>query len=100
MAHKRGVEAKFPEIARYIAAMTRYLALYPGGVIWMGTGGTSPDLVHGDVVEVELTGSGVLRSPFIRVGVTLGGRSEESRYGTPRATRDQLPVFAACAICR
>jgi 2-keto-4-pentenoate hydratase/2-oxohepta-3-ene-1,7-dioic acid hydratase in catechol pathway len=53
-------------IATYIAAMTKYLTLYPGDVIWMGTDGTSPDLVHGDVVEVELTGIGVLRNPFVR----------------------------------
>jgi 2-keto-4-pentenoate hydratase/2-oxohepta-3-ene-1,7-dioic acid hydratase in catechol pathway len=53
-------------IRTYIAAMTRYLTLYPGDVIWMGTDGTSPDLVHGDVVEVELTGIGVLRNPFVR----------------------------------
>jgi 2-keto-4-pentenoate hydratase/2-oxohepta-3-ene-1,7-dioic acid hydratase in catechol pathway len=53
-------------IAHYIAEMTRYLTLYPGDVIWMGTDGTSPDLVDGDVVEVELTGIGVLRNPFAR----------------------------------
>jgi 2-keto-4-pentenoate hydratase/2-oxohepta-3-ene-1,7-dioic acid hydratase in catechol pathway len=55
-------------IAHYIAEMTRYLTLYPGDVIWMGTDGTSPDLVHGDVVEVELTGIGVLRNRFVREG--------------------------------
>ncbi len=53
-------------IAHYIATMTRYLTLYPGDVIWMGTDGTSPDLVGGDVVEVELTGIGVLRNPFVK----------------------------------
>jgi 2-keto-4-pentenoate hydratase/2-oxohepta-3-ene-1,7-dioic acid hydratase in catechol pathway len=53
-------------IAHYIATMTKYLTLYPGDVIWMGTDGTSPDLVDGDVVEVELTGIGTLRNPFIR----------------------------------
>jgi 2-keto-4-pentenoate hydratase/2-oxohepta-3-ene-1,7-dioic acid hydratase in catechol pathway len=53
-------------IPHYIAAMTKYLTLYPGDVIWMGTDGTSPDLVHGDVVEVELTGIGTLRNPFVR----------------------------------
>lgn len=52
-------------IAHYIAAMTRYVTLYPGDVIWMGTDGTSPDLKPGDVVEVELTGIGVLRNRFI-----------------------------------
>jgi len=53
-------------IAHYIAAMTKYMTLYPGDVIWMGTDGTSPDLVDGDVVEVELTGIGVLRNPFVK----------------------------------
>ncbi len=55
-------------IATYIAAMTRYLTLYPGDVIWMGTDGTSPDLKSGDVVEVEITGIGVLRNRFIAEG--------------------------------
>ena len=53
-------------VAHYIAAMTRYMTLYPGDVIWMGTDGTSPDLVHGDVVDVELTGLGVLTNRFVR----------------------------------
>jgi 2-keto-4-pentenoate hydratase/2-oxohepta-3-ene-1,7-dioic acid hydratase in catechol pathway len=52
-------------IAHYISVMTRYMTLYPGDVIWMGTDGTSPDLVDGDVVEVELTGIGTLRNPFV-----------------------------------
>ncbi len=53
-------------IATYIAAMTRYLTLYPGDVIWMGTDGHSPDLKSGDAVEVEITGIGTLRNPFVR----------------------------------
>jgi 2-keto-4-pentenoate hydratase/2-oxohepta-3-ene-1,7-dioic acid hydratase in catechol pathway len=53
-------------IATYIAAMTRYLTLHPGDVIWMGTDGHSPDLKSGDVVEVEITGIGTLRNPFVR----------------------------------
>jgi 2-keto-4-pentenoate hydratase/2-oxohepta-3-ene-1,7-dioic acid hydratase in catechol pathway len=52
-------------VATYIAAMTRYLTLYPGDVIWMGTDGTSPNLKAGDTVEVEITGIGTLRNPFI-----------------------------------
>ncbi len=52
-------------IARFISTMTRYLTLHPGDVIWMGTDGTSPDLSPGDVVEIELTGIGVLRNPFV-----------------------------------
>ena len=51
-------------VAAYIAAITRYITLYPGDVLWMGTDGTSPDLKAGDTVEVEITGIGTLRNPF------------------------------------
>jgi 2-keto-4-pentenoate hydratase/2-oxohepta-3-ene-1,7-dioic acid hydratase in catechol pathway len=53
-------------VATYLSAMTRYLTLYPGDIVWMGTDGTSPDLRSGDVVEVEITGIGILRNPFRR----------------------------------
>ena len=53
-------------VATYISAMTRYLTLYPGDIIWMGTEGRSPNLVAGDVVEIEITGIGVLRNPFVK----------------------------------
>ena len=52
-------------VRRFISTMTRYLTLHPGDVIWMGTDGVSPDLVPGDVVEVEITGLGRLRNPFV-----------------------------------
>jgi 2-keto-4-pentenoate hydratase/2-oxohepta-3-ene-1,7-dioic acid hydratase in catechol pathway len=52
-------------VATYIATMTRYVTLHPGDMIWMGTDGTSPDLKPGDVVEVEITGIGALRNPFV-----------------------------------
>ncbi len=52
-------------IQRFIATMTRYVTLHPGDVIWMGTDGSSPDLKPGDVVEIELTGIGTLRNPFV-----------------------------------
>lgn len=51
-------------VATYISAMTRYLTLYPGDVIWMGTDGASPNLKADDVVEVEISGTGVLVNPF------------------------------------
>jgi 2-keto-4-pentenoate hydratase/2-oxohepta-3-ene-1,7-dioic acid hydratase in catechol pathway len=57
-------------VATYIATMTRYLTLYPGDMIWMGTDGTSPDLKPGDVVEVEITGIGTLRNPFVAAHAT------------------------------
>jgi 2-keto-4-pentenoate hydratase/2-oxohepta-3-ene-1,7-dioic acid hydratase in catechol pathway len=46
--------------------MSRYLTLYPGDVIWMGTDGSSPNIKAGDVVEVEITGIGTLRNRFVR----------------------------------
>lgn len=52
-------------VAHFISVMTRYVTLYPGDVIWMGTEGRSPDLKAGDVVEVEISGIGVLRNPVV-----------------------------------
>ena len=52
-------------IATYISTITRYVTLHPGDTIWMGTDGTSPDLKPGDTVEVEITGIGTLRNPFV-----------------------------------
>ncbi len=50
-------------IAEYISAMSRYLTLYPGDVIWMGTDDPTLDMKAGDVVEVGITGIGSLRNP-------------------------------------
>ncbi|MEQ1615470.1 MAG: fumarylacetoacetate hydrolase family protein, partial [Hyphomicrobiaceae bacterium] len=52
-------------VARFISTMSRYMTLYPGDVLWMGTDGTSPDLKVGDVVEIEINGIGTLRNPFV-----------------------------------
>jgi 2-keto-4-pentenoate hydratase/2-oxohepta-3-ene-1,7-dioic acid hydratase in catechol pathway len=52
-------------VATFISAMTRYLTLYPGDVIWMGTDGVSPNMRAGDVVEVEISGIGTLRNSFV-----------------------------------
>jgi 2-keto-4-pentenoate hydratase/2-oxohepta-3-ene-1,7-dioic acid hydratase in catechol pathway len=51
-------------VEEYLSAMTRYLTLYPGDVVWMGTDGASPNLRPGDIVEVEITGIGTLRNSF------------------------------------
>jgi 2-keto-4-pentenoate hydratase/2-oxohepta-3-ene-1,7-dioic acid hydratase in catechol pathway len=55
-------------VAVFISAMSRYLTLHPGDVIWMGTDGHSPDLKAGDVVDVEITGIGTLRNTFVAEG--------------------------------
>ena len=52
-------------IPHFIHVMTRYLTLYPGDVIWMGTDGKSPSLKPGDRVDVEITGIGTLSNPFV-----------------------------------
>jgi 2-keto-4-pentenoate hydratase/2-oxohepta-3-ene-1,7-dioic acid hydratase in catechol pathway len=51
-------------VADFIAAITTVSTLQPGDVIWMGTDGASPNLVSGDVVEIEITGIGTLRNRF------------------------------------
>ncbi|MGJ7582751.1 fumarylacetoacetate hydrolase family protein [Variovorax sp. RHLX14] len=53
------------DIPTFISRMSRYLTLHPGDVIWMGTDGQSPHLKAGDVVEVEVSGLGVLRNNFV-----------------------------------
>ncbi|MDB5805103.1 MAG: hypothetical protein JWN73_2425 [Betaproteobacteria bacterium] len=53
------------DIRTFITRMTRYLTLYPGDVIWMGTDGKSPLIKAGDVVEVDISGLGVLRNRFV-----------------------------------
>jgi 2-keto-4-pentenoate hydratase/2-oxohepta-3-ene-1,7-dioic acid hydratase in catechol pathway len=50
-------------IAEYISVITRYLTLYPGDVIWMGTDDPTLDMVAGDTVEVSIEGIGTLRNP-------------------------------------
>jgi 2-keto-4-pentenoate hydratase/2-oxohepta-3-ene-1,7-dioic acid hydratase in catechol pathway len=51
-------------VATYISAMSQYMTLWPGDVIWMGTEGASPNMKPGDVCEIEITGIGVLRNTF------------------------------------
>ncbi len=50
-------------IAHYMSRMSKYLTLYPGDVLWMGTDGVPQNVKHGDVIEIEITGVGVLRNP-------------------------------------
>jgi 2-keto-4-pentenoate hydratase/2-oxohepta-3-ene-1,7-dioic acid hydratase in catechol pathway len=52
-------------VARFISAMTQYLTLYPGDVVWMGTDAPLLDMVAGDTVAVEITGIGTLRNPIV-----------------------------------
>ena len=71
-----GVETiRFPtnemlfSIATFISRTSQYCTLVPGDVLWMGTDGTSPNLKHGDLVEIDITGIGTLRNRFVRAGM-------------------------------
>jgi 2-keto-4-pentenoate hydratase/2-oxohepta-3-ene-1,7-dioic acid hydratase in catechol pathway len=55
-------------VAEYISAMSQYLTLHPGDVIWMGTDGVPVNMKAGDVVEIEITGIGTLRNPVVMEG--------------------------------
>lgn len=56
-------------VAAFIEAITRYITLVPGDMIWMGTEGETANMKHGDVCEVEISGIGTLRNPVVRAGV-------------------------------
>lgn len=53
-------------VVDFLVAMTRYLTLYPGDMVWMGTEGATQDMKHGDVCEIEISGIGTLRNPVVR----------------------------------
>lgn len=54
-------------IQHYIAEITRYMTLWPGDVLWLGTdNATLPDLSDGDVCEIIHEDIGVLRNPVMR----------------------------------
>lgn len=53
-------------VARYISAMSRYMTLVPGDILWMGTDGATENMKHGDVVAVEVSDIGTLRNPVVR----------------------------------
>ena len=55
-------------VAQYVSAMSRYLTLVPGDVLWMGTEGAAEDMKDGDVVEVTVSDIGTLRNPVVRQG--------------------------------
>ena len=50
-------------VETFLSRMSRYLTLYPGDVVWMGTEGKAPALGPGDRVDIEIPGLGVLSNP-------------------------------------
>ena len=53
------------DTATYISEMSRYLTLYPGDVVWMGTDGATENMVPGDVCEIEIEGIGTLSNSVV-----------------------------------
>jgi 2-keto-4-pentenoate hydratase/2-oxohepta-3-ene-1,7-dioic acid hydratase in catechol pathway len=52
-------------VAHFISAMSRYLTLIPGDMIWMGTEGHSKNMKPGDTCEIEINEIGTLRNHII-----------------------------------
>ncbi len=53
-------------VQTFLARMSKYMELQPGDVVWMGTEGSSPQVKHGDVIDIEITGVGTLSNPVVR----------------------------------
>ncbi len=54
------------DVASIVSYMSQYVTLFPGDLIYTGTPGTTGPMAHGDIVEIELEGVGVLRNPVVR----------------------------------
>ncbi|HET9664859.1 MAG TPA: fumarylacetoacetate hydrolase family protein [Burkholderiales bacterium] len=55
----------------YISQISRYMTLWPGDVVWLGTDdATEPSLKHGDTVDIVQETIGVLSNPVVRAGST------------------------------
>ena len=52
-------------VAHLLSYINRYITLYPGDMVFMGTCGDPEDCKVGDVVEVEIEGIGVLRNRIV-----------------------------------
>ena len=59
----------------YIVETTRYITLHPGDVLWMGAD-SNVQLAPGEVVDVEITGIGVLTNP-VEAETTARAEEEE-----------------------
>jgi 2-keto-4-pentenoate hydratase/2-oxohepta-3-ene-1,7-dioic acid hydratase in catechol pathway len=49
----------------YIVAITKYITMTPGDVLWMGADGTAP-IAPGDTVEITVSNIGTLRNSVVR----------------------------------
>jgi 2-keto-4-pentenoate hydratase/2-oxohepta-3-ene-1,7-dioic acid hydratase in catechol pathway len=57
----------FFDVPAQVSWISRWIALEPGDLVYTGTSGAPAALVAGDIVEVDISGIGVLRNP-VRAG--------------------------------
>jgi 2-keto-4-pentenoate hydratase/2-oxohepta-3-ene-1,7-dioic acid hydratase in catechol pathway len=48
-----------------ISYIRQSVTLEPGDTLYSRTGGTQVDLSHGDIVEIEVEGIGILSNPVV-----------------------------------
>ena len=53
------------DVETYIAEVTKYITIYPGDMMWMGTDGMPQNMKPGDTVEIEISGIGKLRNRIV-----------------------------------
>jgi len=53
------------DTAACIEELSKTITLYPGDILWHGTDGVPRSMVPGDVVEIEISGIGILRNPVV-----------------------------------
>ena len=63
--HDFDTAAMIFDAAAVIAEISRYNTLSPGDVVWLGTDDKPENLKVGDVIEIEITGIGVLRNRVV-----------------------------------
>lgn len=61
--HRAHTSAMIHTVYDLVAYMSQFTTLYPGDLILTGAAGTTRAMKPGDVVEVEISGIGVLRNP-------------------------------------
>ena len=53
-------------ISDYLVKITKYITLFPGDVVWMGTDEVPSNIKNGDVVDIEISGIGTLSNPVLK----------------------------------
>jgi 2-keto-4-pentenoate hydratase/2-oxohepta-3-ene-1,7-dioic acid hydratase in catechol pathway len=56
--------------ATFIHEVTKYNTIHPGDVMWLGTDGVPENIKHGDTVDIDISGIGVLTNPVVREGMS------------------------------